>query len=139
MSRQLDINVPEPAAKRRSLTETVAEVLARFGPRKQEVLARQLDASPSHLSEVIKGHKHWPDKWLDYVAEHYDFECAIADHFAQLRGCVVRPPRKRSAAEELRRLRYTLQKHNALGKALQAEADALADDVFADDDGEPKR
>lgn len=135
--RQLAIKVPAHQAKPRSLSETVRGVLKKFGPQKQGVLAAQLGASEAHLSEVMSGKKHWPDDWLDYISEHYDFEAEIAEHFASKRGLEVKPPRKMTHAEELRRLKYTLGKHNGIGAAIYAEAMALPDDAFADEEDAP--
>lgn len=135
MARQTVINVPQTEAKPLSLHETVLAVLDRYGPRKAGHLAAQLGASESHLCEVKKGLKHWPAEWLDYIVEHYDFEAAVAVHFARLRKLEVRPPRKATAAERLRRLEYVLSQHNGIGKALRDEAAALPDEVFADEEG----
>ena len=133
MGRQLAIKVPPAQRKTRSLSETVRDILKKYCP-KQSVFAAQVGASDAHVSEVLAGKKHWPDDWLDYVAEHYDFEGEVAQHFAEKRGLEVRPPRLMSKAEELRRLKYALAKHNAIGTAIQQEAAALPDDVFADGD-----
>lgn len=133
--KQGAIQVPEPTEDSRSLHEILIGVLREFGPRKQEHLAAQLGASKGHLSEVLDGKgKHWPADWIDYIVEHYDFRAEVAQHYARLRHLEVRPPRRRTAAEENRRLRYVLGKHNSIGKAIQEEADALPDDVFADDE-----
>lgn len=132
MPRQTAINLPPSPAKKRSLCETVAGVLKKYGPPKQAVLARQLDAAESHLSEVIKGVKHWPQDWLDYIAEHYDFEGEIAAHFAAMRGLRVAPLRAMPDREWKRRVAYALRQHNGIGELILAEAMGLEDDVFAD-------
>lgn len=134
--KQQTIKVPEPKADTRSLHQIRLDVLNEFGPRKHEALIEQLGASKGHFSEVLSGKKHWPDDWTDYIADHFDVRSEIAAYFARKRGLVLRPPRQRSAAENLRRLRYVLTNHNGLGKAIAEEADALADDVFADEDAE---
>lgn len=135
MAKQTTFKLPQDQVKPRSLLETFCGVLKKYGPRKQGHLAAQLGASESHLSEVLKGQKHIPEDWLRYVVEHYDFEGEIAACVAAWRGLEVRPPRVRPAAEKLRRLTYVLSQHNGLGKALRDEADALPDDVFADEEG----
>lgn len=139
--KQGAIEVPEPTQDSRSLHEILIGVLREFGPRKQDHLAAQLaqatgrDVSKGHLSEVLDGKgKHWPADWIDYIVEHYDFRAEVAQYYARLRGLEVQPARRRTAAEENRRLRFVLGKHNALGKAIQDEADALPDDVFADEE-----
>lgn len=132
--RQTAIKVPDPKQDSRSLHETLISILREFGPRKQEHLCAQLDANKGHLSEVLSGKKHWPEDWIDYVVDNYDFRSEVATYYARRRRMVVCPPRKITAREELRRLKYTLAQHNAIGKAIVEEAHALPDEVFADED-----
>lgn len=134
MMRQAAINVPKPKDDTRSLHEIRVAVIKEFGPPKMEQMARLLSASKGHLSEVMSGDgaKHWPDKWSEYIEVHLDHRCEIAAYHARLKGMVLSPPRKRTAAEELRRLRYTLGKHNGIGKAITEEADDLPDEFFSD-------
>jgi hypothetical protein len=134
--RQAALKVPEPKQDSRSLHEILLDILKEFGPRKQEHLVAQLGASKGHLSEVLSGHKHWPQEWIDYIVDHYDFRSDVARYYARRRGLVVVPPRKMSALEELRRLKYALTQHNGLGRVLMDEALALPDEVFADDEVE---
>lgn len=140
--KQAAINVPPPKADSRSLHQVLVDVLREFGPRKQEHLAAQLSqatgkpVSKGHLSEVIDGEsgKHWPQSWVDHIVEQYDFRGEVAQHYAHLRGMEVRPPRQRPVAERFRRIAFILGKHNGIGKALMEEAEALPDDVFAEDE-----
>lgn len=132
--KQDAIKVPAPTDDSRSLHEIILGILREFGPRKQEHLVAQLGASKGHVSEVLSGDKNWPLVWLDYIVEHYDFRNEVAQHFARLRRMEVRPPRVKPPAERLRRLSYVLGKHNGIGKALLDEAEALPDDVFADEE-----
>jgi plasmid maintenance system antidote protein VapI len=132
MTRQRALNLPVPNEKERSLSETVAAVLKKYGPTKRVVLARQLECSESHLSEVINGQKHWPQEWLDYIAKNYDFEAEIAAHFAAKRGLRVTARRTMPDKEWKRRVAYALAQHNGIGKLILEEAMALDEDVWAD-------
>lgn len=133
--KQQAIKVPESTTDTRSLHEIIVGILQEFGPRKHEALIEALEASKGHFSEVLAGHgKHWPFPWVDYIVDHFDFRDEVASYYARRRGKVVRPPRKPSAAEELRRLKYALAQHNGIGDALRKEAAGLPDDVFADED-----
>jgi len=136
MAKQTTINVPKYEPKLPTLHEAIVDVIKRYGPRKQAVLAEQLGASEQHFSDVFGGKtgKHWPEAWIEFIVKHYDFEAQVPALVAGWRGLTARPPRKRTAAEELRRLKYALAKHNGLGKAIRDEAEALPDDVFADEE-----
>lgn len=133
--RQEAIEVPAPKEDSRSLHEVLVGVLKEFGPRKREHLVEQLKASKGHLSEVLDGTsgKHWPQPWIDYIVEQYDYRNEVATYYARKRGMEVRGPRPMSPAEELRRIKYALAQHNGLGKAIRDEAMALPDDVFSEE------
>lgn len=137
--KQASIKVPDPKDDCRSLHQVLVDVLREFGPRKREHLVAQLGASKGHLSEVMDGEsgKHWPAAWIEYIVQHYDFRGEVAQHYAHLRGMEVRAPRQRPVAERFRRIAYVLGKHNGIGKALLEEAEALPDDVFAEDEESP--
>ena len=134
--KQQSIKVPPPLEDSRSLHQTLIDVLKEFGPRKQDHLAAQLKASKGHLSEVLSGAggKHWPDDWIDYIVDQYDFRNEVATYYARRRGMRVVAPRKPTSAERWRRISYVLSRHNGVGKSLLEEADALPDELFADDE-----
>jgi len=138
--KQQAIKVPEPKEDNRSLHEILLGIVAEFGPRKHEALMSAIEnatgrqISKGHFSEVLDGKKHWPQDWIDYIVDHLDHRSEVASYYARRRGLRVTGPRLMSKAEELRRLKYALAQHNAIGTAIQQEAAALPDDVFADGD-----
>jgi hypothetical protein len=132
--KQTSIKVPEAKRDSRSLHEILVGVIDKYGPRKQEALVKQLNATKGHFSDVVNENgKHWPQDWIDFIVDQYDLEDEVAWYYARRRGMTVRPPRVPSGAERLRRLKYVLARHSGIGSSIQAEADALADDIFADD------
>lgn len=132
--KQQTIKVPEPKRDFRSLHEILLSILQEFGPRKHEALIEALGASKGHFSEVLAGKKHWPQDWIDYVVDNFDFRNDVASYYARRRGMRICPPRAMSAREWKQRVSYVLGQHNAMGRALVEEALALPEELFGDED-----
>jgi hypothetical protein len=122
------------------LLAVVRRILQRFGPPKQGIVARACGLTESHFSEALKadGKKHFSVDWLEHI-KPYDFEQEIPAYFARKYGLELREPRPVSDGTWRRKVTHILNHHNGLGQALLAEAMALPDDEFGDDDHEVSR
>src|SRR5438445_754232 len=129
MARQAAFKLPTPERKPRSLHEVLVGILKKYGPRKDCVLAKQLGASDSHLSEVMAGHrKHWPETWIEYIVKHYDFESEVAAHYAAMRGLEVHPPREWTDPEFRRRVARVFADSPDIGGIVTERMRAISDE-----------
>lgn len=136
MARQPSLplgKVKEAPAVPPDLLTIIRGILQKYGPRKQSLVAKQVGISEGHFSEALNGGpRHFAIEWLEHV-KPFDFEQEIPGYFAGKYGLELRPPRRRSDSERLRRLLHVLHKHAAIGDAIEAEADQLPDDEFGED------
>jgi hypothetical protein len=134
MVRQAAFKLPTPERKAlRSLHEIIVGILKKYGPRKDCVLAKQLGASESHLSEVMAGRrKHWPEQWIEYIVKHYDFESEVAAHYAAMRGLEVKAPREWTDSEIRRRLAIVSGDSPDIGRIVSERMHAIPDEEVVD-------
>lgn len=137
--KQTTIKVPEPKEDLRSLHEILLAIITEFGPRKHEALMSAIEntigrpISKGHFSEVLKGDKHWPQDWIDYIVDHLDHRNEVASYYARRRKMRVVPPRQMGDREWKRRVSYKLAEMNGVGRAVIDEAMALPDELFAEE------
>ena len=136
MPSQQTLKLPIPQSKDPSLHEVIIDVLRIYGPRKQSILALQLEATESHLSEVLKGDgsKHWPERWQKFIAKNYDPEGRIAACVASWSGLEVRAARKWSDAEYRRRSERVIHDQGGMGAAWRTMMEALPEDEVGSGD-----
>lgn len=133
MARQAAFKLPTPERKPRSLHEVIVGILKKYGPRKDCVLAKQLGASDSHLSEVMAGkRKHWPEAWIEYIVKHYDFESEVAAHYAAMRGLEVAAPREWTDPEFRRRAARVFADSPDIGGIVAERMRTISDEEVAD-------